>query len=392
MATRNNQHPGRRGLSTIGVHGGGAEARPGAPVVPPLVQSSTFFGGDGQGGDLLYSRYGNNPTQLHVALKLAELEGTEAAVVLGSGMAATAMAVLALARAGDHVVASNELYGTTRTLLDEELPRRGIDSTLVDPGVGRTWREALRTNTRLLWLEVPTNPTLRVHDPRPVAQLAREKGLTLVVDATFASPVNLLPVDLGADVVVHSATKYLGGHSDLIAGVVAGPQGVVDEVTRMMKLYGPAVDPFAAWLLDRGLRTLDVRVERQNATALSLARWLEEQPGVARVLHPGLESHPDHEVARDILSGFGGMISFILEGGGPAADDFTAALELAAVAPSLGGVETLVSQPRYTSHLGLSPAEREELGIPDGFVRISVGVEDEDDLREDLAGALGAIA
>ena len=357
-------------------------------MVPPIVQSATFYGGDGGGGELLYTRYGNNPNQTLVARKVAALEGMEAGVALGSGMAAMAMTILALARSGDHVVASRHLYGATTALLADELPRRGIETTFVDPEEGRGWRDAIRDRTRLLLVEAVTNPGLRVFDPRPVVRLAEERGLTTVMDATFASPVNLRPAELGVDVVVHSATKYLGGHSDLIAGVVVGPRPLVDEVTRVMRLYGPALDPHAAWLLDRGLRTLDVRVRRQNESALALARWLEGRAGVARVLHPGLESHPDHEVAAELLDGFGGMVSIVLEGGGPAADRLFEGLELARVAPSLGGVETLVSQPRHTSHAALSPAERDAVGIPDGFVRISVGVEDVDDLIADFDRAL----
>lgn len=382
----------RRGSSTLGVHGGEGDRHPGAPVVPPLVQSATFLWGKPSDGELLYSRYGNNPNQQALARKVAALEGTRAAAVLASGMGATAMTLLALTTSGDHVVASKLLYGATQTLLGKELPRRGVETTFVEPGGGRTWREALRPRTRVLFVETPTNPTLRIVDPRPLSQLARERGIVLVMDATFASPVNLRPAELGVDVVLHSATKYLSGHSDLIAGVVAGPTELITEVTRMSRLYGPAVDPHACWLLDRGIRTLDVRMSRHNENALDLARWFEAQPQVERVFYPGLESHPDHALARELLSGFGGMLSLVLKGGGRAADRFTAALELAMVAPSLGGVETLVSQPRYTSHAALSPAELAAQGIADGFVRISVGVENVEDLRADFAQALDAVA
>jgi cystathionine beta-lyase/cystathionine gamma-synthase len=378
------------GTSTLGVHGGEQDRRPGDPVVPPVVQSATFFWGSPSDGELLYSRYGNNPNQALVARKMASLEGTEAAVVLASGMGATAMTLLSLTRSGDHIVASTLLYGATQSLLRDELPRRGVETTFVDPGGASGWRDALRSDTRVMFLESPTNPTLRVIDPRPLAQLARERGITLIMDATFASPVNIRPSALGVDVVIHSATKYLGGHSDLIAGVVAGPAHVIDEVTRVARLYGPAIDPHACWLLDRGVRTLDVRMRRHNENALSLARWLEGRPQVTRVVYPGLESHPDHQVAEGLLSGFGGMLSIVLGGGGEAADRFTAALRLAMVAPSLGGVETLVSQPRYTSHAALSREELQAQGIPDGFVRISVGLEDVEDLRADFAQALEA--
>jgi cystathionine beta-lyase/cystathionine gamma-synthase len=379
----------RPGPSTLGIHGGEAPRRPGDPVVPPIVQSATFFWAKPDDGELLYSRYGNNPNQALLARKLAALEGTEAAVPLASGMGATAMVLLALTRAGEHIVASSLLYGATHALLRDELPRRGVETTFVDPA-GGGWAAALRPDTRVVMLETPTNPTLRIVDPRPIVELAHARGIRVVMDATFASPVNFRPAALGVDVVIHSATKYLGGHSDLIAGVAAGPREIIDEVVRVSRLYGPAMDPHAAWLLDRGLRTLEVRVRRHNENALALARWLEGQPAVARTIHPGLASHPDHALAEELMDGYGGMLSVVLRGGGTAADRFMAALELALPAPSLGGVETLVSQPRYTSHVGLTPEEREAQGIADGFVRISVGVENVQDLQADFARALEA--
>lgn len=388
MAPRRASDGNRPGPSTVAVHGGGRELRPGDPVAPPIVQSATFKWGGPADGELRYTRYGNNPVHLLVGQKIAELEGMEAGVVLGSGMAATAMTLLALAGPGDHVVASEQIYGAAWMLLHEELARRGVSTTFIDPAEHRAWRSALRKNTRLLFLEAPTNPTLRVFDPRPLGALARERGLSLIMDTTFASPVNLRAGRFGADVVIHSATKYLGGHSDLIAGVVTGSRAVVEEVIAMMRLYGPAVDPHACWLLDRGVRTLDVRVRRQNESAFGLAQWLVEQKGVREVIYPGLASHPDHALAAEIMSGFGGMVSFVLDGGGKAADAFMDRLRLAIPAPSLGGVETLVSQPRHTSHAAMTAAQRRKLGIPDGFVRVSVGVEDLPDLIADFASAL----
>jgi cystathionine beta-lyase/cystathionine gamma-synthase len=221
-----------------------------------------------------------------------------------------------------------------------------------------------------------------------LAELAHARGITVVADMTFASPVNMRAGEHGVDVVVHSATKYLGGHADIIAGVAVGPSEIIDEVNRVSRFYGPALDPHAAWLLDRGLRTLDVRVRRHNENAQAVAEWLEAQEGVGAVHYPGLTSHPDHALAEELMDGFGGMVSFVLEGGGTAADRFVSALDLALAAPSLGGVETLVSQPRYTSHVGLSEQEREGRGVPDGFVRLSVGIEDVDDLIADFGQAL----
>jgi cystathionine beta-lyase/cystathionine gamma-synthase len=353
-----------------------------------VVQSATFFWGTPDDGELLYSRYGNNPNQRLLGQKVAALEGMEAGVALGSGMAATAMTLLALTRAGDHVVASRRLYGATQALLRDELPKRGVETTFVDPDELGGWERAVRPETRVLLVEIPTNPTLRVLDPRPLAELARDRDLTLVCDATFASPVNFRAGEAGVDVVIHSATKYLGGHSDLIAGAVAGSGPVIGDITRVAQLYGPALDPHAAWLLDRGIRTLDVRVRRHNENALALARWLGTRERVRQVIYPGLDSHPDHELASELMDGFGGMLSLVLEGGGEAADAFMAGLEVALVAPSLGGVETLISQPRHTSHRGIPAEELAAQGIADGFVRVSVGVEDVEDLKADFAQAL----
>ncbi len=380
------------GMSTRAIHSSHVGVDPGDPVVPPIVQSSTFLfsGFEEDPAEVRYTRYGNNPNQASIAEKMSVLEGMEASLALGSGMAATALTFLALLRGGEHVVASRFLYGATRKLLEEELPRRGIATTFVDPESGRDWRGAVTERTRVLFLELPTNPTLRVFDPRPVAKLAEREGVSFVVDATFGSPVNLRPAELGADAVIHSATKYLGGHSDLIAGVVSGSWGLIDEVKKMLRLYGPALDPHAAWLLERGIKTLGVRMERHNQNALELARWFEAQPEVGTVTYPGLESHPDHSLAREIMDGFGGMLGIRLKGGGAAANAFLSALRVALVAPSLGGVETLVSQPRFTSHRGLSTGELEALGILEGYVRISVGIEDVEDLRNDFQVGLEA--
>jgi cystathionine beta-lyase/cystathionine gamma-synthase len=377
-------------LGTVGVHGAATgEKAPGSPVVPPINQSATFHWADPRDGELLYTRYGNNPNQVAVGQTVAALEGTEAAVALASGMAATAMTLLALTDSGDHVVASTQLYGATQGLLRSELPRRGVSATFVDPDEGG-WEAALTPRTRVLYIEVPTNPTLRVFDPRPLVELAHARGIKVACDATFASPMNLRVGALGVDAVIHSATKYLGGHADLIAGVVAGSHELIDEVIRLARLYGPSLDPNTAWLLDRGIRTLEVRMIRHNENGLTVANFLESHPGVERVVYPGLASHPDHEVARGLLAGFGGMVSVVLKGGGPAADTFVSALELAIAAPSLGGVQTLVSQPRYTSHAGLTREQREAQGIPDGFVRISVGIENAEDLIADFEQALAA--
>ena len=355
-------------------------------MVSPLVSSSTFYNEVEPDGEVLYGRYANTESHRMVGARIAALEGAEAGLVVGSGMAAISLAILTFAGAGDHIVAANTLYGGTQALLSRELSRLGIETTFVDPAT--RWRDSLRQNTRLLYMEVPVNPTLRVPDPRPIVALAQEKGLPVIVDATFATPINWRPLADGVDVVVHSGTKYLGGHSDLVAGVVAGPASVVEQARQRLKSFGPSLDPHALWLLERGLKTLAIRVERQNTTAHALARWLTEHPAVRVVHYPGLDSHPDHLVASDLFDGFCGMLSFVVAGGDEAAQRVMERFRLIAVAPSLGSVESLASMPRYTSHRALDAGQRRAVGIDDGFIRISVGVEDEKDLRADLDGAL----
>jgi cystathionine beta-lyase/cystathionine gamma-synthase len=379
-----------QGMSTLAVHAGAAPAVPGAPVVAPLVASATFHSAIEPDGEVLYGRYANAESHQRLGAKLAALEGAEAALAVGSGMAAISLAILGLTGSGDHIVAADSLYGGTLALLTRELPRLGIETTFVRGP--EDWAAAMRPNTRLLYLEIPVNPTLRVPDPRPVVRLARERGVPVVVDATFATPVNFRPMEHGVGVVVHSGTKYLGGHSDLVAGVVAGSASLVATARERLKSFGPSLDPHAVWLLDRGLKTLALRVERQNQSALELARWLRTHPAVVRVHYPGLEDHPDHEVAAALFGGYGGMLSFVVQGGDDAARTVLQRLRLVAVAPSLGGVESLVSMPRYTSHVTLSAEARYRAGIEDGFVRLSVGIEDEPDLRADLDQALSSRA
>jgi cystathionine beta-lyase/cystathionine gamma-synthase len=380
--------PRRFGLSTTAIHGVPHRRADWTPVAPALLQSSTFVQPVGSDDEVLYSRYGNNPNQVALAKKYALLEGADDAIFLASGMGATALAHLAVLRPGDHLVASSWIYGGTARLFDEELGRLGIDITYVSPDQPRLWRRSVRKATRAIFIETPTNPTMRVLDLVPVAQIAREFGLALLVDATFASPVNFRPLEHGADIVITSATKYLNGHSDVIAGAVAGSSAVVEEVTRLMRLWGQAIDPHAAWLVDRGLRTLAVRMERHNANGLAVARWAEQHPGIARVHYPGLPSHPDHEHARAALGGFGGMVGLELKGGARATERMLKRLRLVTHAPSLAGVESLVSEPRLTSHKNLSAAARTAMGIPDGFLRLSCGIEDADDIVADLAQAL----
>jgi cystathionine beta-lyase/cystathionine gamma-synthase len=375
-------------LSTLAVQGGVETGDPDTPVVQPLVQSVSYLqAADGETA-VRYPRYGNVPNAEVVQRRLAMLEGADAGVLLASGMGATACALLALLRPGDHLLASSLLYGGTHRLLSQEFAGLGIGVTLVDPFETRAWRRRLRKETRAIFLETPVNPTCRVVDLRPVSYLTHELGLALVVDSTFASPVNFRPIEHGADVVIHSATKYLNGHHDLLGGAVIGTETYVDEVRDKMRLWGQAPDPFACWLLERGLKTLDVRVRRQNANAQRIAEWAVDRSSIKRVHYPGLTSHPDHEVARAQMDGFGGMLGMELAGGAKSVERFVGRLRVWRHAPSLGGVDSLVSIPRRTSHAHLSAEERSRSGITDAFVRLSVGIEDADDLIADLEQAL----
>ncbi len=379
---------GSLALSTLAVHGTAPVRETDAPIVSPLHQSVNYVQEVGTADGMRYPRYGNGPNAEIVQKRLAAIEGAEGALVLSSGMGATACALLALLRPGDHLLASSWLYGGTRTLLTEEFATLGIEVSLVDPMESRGWRKRMRKQTRAIFLESPVNPSCRVVDLRPISYLTHDSGLALVVDSTFASPVNLRPIELGADVVIHSATKYLNGHHDVLSGVVCGTASYIEEVRQKMMIWGQAPDPFACWMLDRGLKTLDVRVQRQNANAMAIARWCEARKDVRRVHYPGLTDHPDHEVARTMLDGFGGMLGIEISAGAKGTEKFLRKLKLWRHAPSLGGVDSLVSEPRYSSHVHLTPDERARLGVPDGFLRLSVGIEAAEDLIADLEQAL----
>ena len=377
-----------QGLSTLALHGGADHIAAGGPVVQPIVQSVNFVQEIGTAEGLRYGRYGNSPNAETVQRRIAMLEGAEAGLVLASGMGATACALLALLRPGDHLLASSWIYGGTHKLFTQEFVRMGIDVTLVDPGESRGWRKRIRKQTRVIFLESPVNPTCRVIDLASVRYLTKENGLALVVDSTFASPINFRPIEHGADVVIHSATKFLNGHHDVLSGVVLGTASYIEEVRQKMIVWGQAPDPFACWLLERGLKTIDVRVRRQNENAMRIAEWAESRKEFKKVHYPGLASHPDYELARAHLDGFGGMLALELAGGGKAADRFIRKLKLCTHAASLGGVDTLISEPRYSSHAHMSSDERARIGIPDGFLRFSIGIEDPEDLIADLSQAL----
>lgn len=382
------RRPRPQSLPTLTVHAGEDAHVAGTPVVTPLYQSVNYVTEVGRSDELLYPRYGNTPNAEIVQKRLAALEKAEAAILLSSGMGATACALLALLRPGDHLLASRWIYGGTHRLLTDEFAALGIDVTLVDPHESRGWRKRMRKETRAVFLESPVNPTCRVLDLRPVSYLTQEIGLALVVDSTFASPVNFRALEHGADVVIHSTTKFLNGHHDVLGGAVLGTAPYIEEVRQKMIVWGQAPDPFSCWMLERGLKTLDVRVRRQNENAMRVATWCAERKEIKAVHYPGLTTHPDHAIATFQQQGFGGMLGIELVGGGRACDRFLRKLRLIRHAPSLGGVDSVVSEPRHSSHAHLTVEERMKLGIPDGFLRISVGIEDADDLIADIEQAL----
>lgn len=377
-------------IENLLLHGGRDEPSPEGAVVSPIFQSAMYRtpGVDEDEEPLRYVRYGNTPDQREVARIVARLEGAEDGLVTSSGMAAISTALLGVLSEGDHLLAQEALYGGTRDLLVDALPAFGVEVELVDGGDPAAWERAVRPETRALYLETISNPLLRIPALDAVPGFCREHGLVSVVDNTFATPCNYRAAEEGFDLVLHSATKYLNGHSDLVAGAIAGSAGLVASARSRLHQLGGALDPHACFLLRRGLKTLALRVERQNATCLRLARALEDHPGVVRVHHPGLASHPDHERAARELTGYGGMLAFEPAGGVEVARRVLDRLEVPVVAPSLGGVESLVTRPAATSHASMPREEREAAGITDGLVRLSVGIEPADLLEADLTEAL----
>jgi cystathionine beta-lyase/cystathionine gamma-synthase len=388
----------KRGIGTRAVHGH-KDPRPG-PLTTPIVQSSTFVFGssadmrrylEGDEELYLYTRY-ENPTLRELEQTLAALEEGEAALVLSSGMAAATTGLLSLVKAGDEVLASASLYGGTTRLVREILPSLGVTSRIVSPADLATRLGSFASpRTKAVVVESPTNPSLDVLDLGAVCAAAHDHGIAVMVDNTFATPILQRPLCLGADLVMHSLTKSLSGHSDLIGGALVGSKERIEKARSLMKVLGGCLDPHSAFLALRGLKTLHLRVHRQCENALALALHLESHPKVARVLYPGLRSHPAHEVARLQMSGFGGVVAFVLHGGLPAAERFYDGLRLMARAASLGGVETLVSLPVHTSHYGYSAERLAEAGVDPGSVRMALGVEDAADLIEDADHALEGV-
>ena len=379
-------------FSTQLVHAGEPRPRIGGAVTMPVFQSATFEL-DGRPGyhEVKYARLSNTPNHEALAQKLAALEGTEAALVTASGMAAISSALLAVLKAGDHVLAHDCLYGGTHSLITRDLAELGIEMTFVDASRPETFRAALRPRTRAFYVESLTNPLLEVVDFDAVVAFAREHSLTTLIDSTVASPVNFRPATRGFDLVLHAATKYLNGHSDVCAGAICGSQRLVADVKRKVDHFGGSLDPHACFLLQRGMKTLELRVERQNQSALALAEHLSRHASVAEVFYPGLASHPAHARAKALFRGSGGMLSFRPRGGTAAAERLVTRVRVATNAPSFGGPETLVTRPATTSHAGLSPEERARLRVTDELIRVSVGLEAVEDLLEDFEQALTGV-
>jgi methionine-gamma-lyase len=385
----------RRGDATEAIHAGEEKHGIGGPVTTPILQTSNFTfsstaemkrWAEGKSSAYIYTRYGN-PTLTVAETKLAALEGGEAAVVAASGMAAISSALLAVLRTGDEVISTRQLYGGSYRLMRDIFPRLGITVRHVETDLAGA-EQLVTPRTKALYVETPTNPTLRLVDLRQAVAFARRHNLVSLIDNTFASPVLQRPLELGFDIVLHSATKYLSGHSDIIAGAAAGSRKWMKEVRSQIIYLGGSMDPGAAYLLIRGLKTLELRVHRHCENAMAVAKYLARHPKVLRVHYPGLASHPDHRLAQRQMKGFGGMLAFDLKGGLPAARRFCDRVRIFLLAASLGGVESLVVLPIYTSHYRMSLAELRGAGVEPGSVRVSVGLEDPRDLIEDLRQAL----
>ncbi|MFK7941150.1 MAG: PLP-dependent aspartate aminotransferase family protein [Roseovarius sp.] len=394
------RHAHGLGMSTRAVHAGTHDDPQTGAVGTPIYQTSTFvlnkdqYGAveDGYARDrFIYSRYGN-PSQWAVQEKLAALEGAESAIVFSSGMAAIAATVLALVDKGAHVVASSDLYGGTYNLFNQEFPTMGMSATLVDSYDFEAIEAAIRPETQLLYFEVITNPVLKVVDIPRLVDIARRHKLRLVVDSTFAPPPVMRPLDMGVDVVIHSASKYLNGHSDLIAGVAAGPRKLIDQIWPRLLNFGGSLDPHACFLLERGLKTLPIRMRAHEESATALARFLETHPQVDKVLYPMLPSHPDHALAQTLMNMGTGNVTFFVKGGDRAALELLQHLKLPKQATSLGGIESLISLPFNSSQATMTSRQRADIGILPGCVRLSVGIEDGTDLIDDFNQALNAIA
>lgn len=376
------------GLNTICTHTGELKDEQFKGAISPLYMSTSYAYEDVD--TKMYPRYFNTPNQKALCQKIAALEHTEAALIFGSGMAAVSTALMAFLKQGDHIVLQKSLYGGTFNLVVEEFNKFGIDYSFTQGLEKSDFEKEIRPNTKVIYIETPSNPLLTVTDMEMVAQLAKEHQLVSMIDNTFASPVNQNPIKFGIDIVIHSATKYLGGHSDILAGAVAASEAHIDQVFQLAKNFGGSLSDYTVWLLERSIKTLGIRVKAQNKNALALATFLKQHPDIENVYYPGLKSHPGHDLATKQMNGFGGMLSFELAPNLDASE-FTKKLSLIKPSMSLAGVESTILSPTQTSHALLSPEERANQGIKDGLLRFSVGIEEPEDLIADITQAIEAL-
>ncbi|WP_452220886.1 trans-sulfuration enzyme family protein [Lacinutrix salivirga] len=373
------------GLNTVCAHVGEIKDEQFKGAVSPIYLSSSYEFMD---VDVKrYPRYFNTPNQEYLSKKIAALEHTETAMIFGSGMAAISHLFLAFLKTGDHIVVQNTLYGGTTNFIREEFPKLGIEFTFTNGYHVDAFREAIQPNTRLIHIETPSNPLLTITDIEAVANLGKEKGIVTSIDNTFASPVNQNPTQFGIDIVMHSATKYFGGHSDICAGALAGSKKHIERIWNVSKNLGGSLSDFTVWMLERSMKTMALRVKRQTKNALKMAKWLSKQKAIKKVYYPGLKSHPEHKLAKQQMSGFGAMLSFELAEGLDS-ETFQKQLKLIKASMSLAGIESTMLSPTQTSHSLLTPKQREELGISDGLIRFSVGIESVKDLKADIEQAL----
>jgi len=376
-------------LETKLIHAGEPDPLINGAVSMPIFQSSTFeYSGQTSYHDLKYIRLNNTPNHIALHQKLAALENAEAAVVTSSGMAAISTTILALLSSGDHFLAQEGLYGGTHDFFLKDLSALKISFDFIDGDAPQDWQGKLRSKTKAVYVETMTNPLLQIADLKAIVEFAKSNNLISIIDNTFASPINFRPPELGFDLSIHSCSKYLNGHSDIVAGAVIGRKDLIEKITRKLNHLGGSLDPHACFLLHRGMKTLAVRLKHQNESALEIAKFLENHHAIEKINYPGLESHPGYQRACDLFDGFSGMLSFELKGGVEAAERFIQNITLPIVAPSLGGTESLITRPVTTSHSGLSSEDLQKFGISDSLVRVSVGIEATEDLIEDFKQAL----
>ena len=373
------------GINTICTHTGELEDKQFKGAISPLYMSTSYAFEDVE--VKRYPRYFNTPNQVALAKKMAALEHGEAALIFGSGMAAVSTSLFAFLHHGDHVVLQNTLYGGTSNLVVEEFAKFGIEYSFTKDLKPESFEAEIKKNTKVIYIETPSNPLLTITDIKAVAEIAKKHGLVSMIDNTFASPVNQNPIDFGIDIVIHSATKYMGGHSDILAGTVISSEEHINTIFQLAKNFGGSLSDYTVWLLERSIKTMGIRVKAQNKNAKKIARFLERHPDIEKVYYPGLKSHPDYALAKSQMHGFGGMLSFELKAG-LNAGLFQKKLNMIKSSMSLAGIESTILSPTLTSHALLTPEERENQGIRDGLMRFSLGIEEKEDLIADIEQAL----